>query len=264
MVRVAGSHRIALVVFSTAGSLLVLLLLAPLLAFLRAVDPAILSSVLSEPALLSEAFDSMARTALAATLSSLTLTGVGIPLAYVLARHEFRLKGLVEALIDIPLMLPHAVAGIMVLSAFGRRGLLGPVLTPLGLNADDTFWGIVAAMMFVSAPIAVDTIRVGIESVDPYLELVARSLGASSLRAFLTITLPMSARSVATGFILSWARAVSEVGAILIVAYYPKTINVLIMEWFNMYGLGYAVALALPLVVLSVALFALVRVVVGR
>ena len=242
------------------ASILILFLLAPIVAIFLLADPKVIQESLFTNAMLaSEAWSALLTTLKASITSTLILLALGVPLAYVLARKEFRGKYFIEGLLDVPLMLPHAVAGIMILTAYGRGGIFGPVTGRLGLAVDDSFWGIVAAMAFVSAPILVDTVKVGIESLDPMLELVARSLGASQAKVFTSITLPLVVRSVCVGSILSWARAMSEVGAILIVAYYPKTVNVLVIEWFNSFGLSYAIALSIPLVLLSLSLFVVVR-----
>ena len=245
---------------SITASILVFFLLTPIIAIFLLADLGIVEKALiKDPMLSAEAWGAFLTTIKASLTASAILLVLGIPLAYVLARKEFRGKYLVEGLLDVPLMLPHAVAGIMILTAYGRGGLLGPLTTRLGLAVDDSFWGIVAAMAFVSAPILVDTVKVGIESIDPMLEMVARSLGASPGKVFTTVTMPLALRSIGVGFILSWARSISEVGAILIVAYYPKSVNVLIVEWFNTYGLSYAIALSIPLILLSIALFVIVR-----
>jgi len=241
-----------LLLFSALGGVLICFLLAPFLALLLIQDPRVLGEVFSRPSLYTEMYSSLLVLVEASLTSTLLLSIVGVPLAYLLARYDFRGKGVVESIVDLPLMLPHTVAGIMVLAAYGSRGLLH-------LGLEDTFWGIVAVMMFVSAPLLVDSVRVAVEKVDVMLEVVARSLGAGPLRAFATITLPLSLNGVAAGVVLAWARAVSEVGALLIVAYYPKTASILVLEWLNTYGLRYAAALSLVLVCMSLAFFAAFR-----
>ena len=254
-----------LLALATASSIMILFLLAPIAALIIAVDPKTLEEVfITEPSLSREAWLALATTLKASAASTTILVALGVPLAYLLARVSFKGREVVEALIDVPLMIPHAVAGIMVLMAYGRRGVLGPLTAGLGVAVDDSFWGIVAAMTFVSAPIMVDTVKAGFRGVSPTLEYVARSLGASWWRAFTTVTLPLTIESLVAGGLLSWARAISEVGAILIVAYYPKTINVLIVEWFNTYGLRYAASLSLILVALSLAVFTGIRVVARK
>ncbi|WP_236698133.1 ABC transporter permease [Pyrodictium occultum] len=250
-----------LLVFAAFSSLGMLFILAPLAALLVSVDPGTFAKVwLRDTPYARQAYPALLRTLEASLVSSTLLLVIGIPLGYLLARSEFPGKRLVEALVDVPLVIPHAVAGIMILLAYGRRGLLGGLAAALGLQVENGFWGIVASMMFVSFPLMVDVLKLGYERVGASLELVARSLGASPWMVFRRVTLPLILPHIAAGFLLSWARAMSEVGAILIVAYYPKTINVLIYEWFNNYGLRYAVALSAFVVLLSIAAFTAIRV----
>ena len=136
----------------------------------------------------------------------------GTPLAYLLSR-GFPGQALVESLVDLPLVVPHSVAGIIVLFGFGRGGAF-PELSVLG-----TLVGMVLAMAFVSAPFAVNSVREGFEAVDTRLEYASRAHGASRVGTFLRVTLPLAKRGVLTGGVLAWARAVSEFGAVAVVAY---------------------------------------------
>jgi len=207
----------------------------------------------------SEAREALVLTLALATLATLVLIVIGVPLAYLLARFEFKGKGLVESLVDLPFVIPHAVVGVMLLVAYGPRTSIGEALRSLGVVIEDSPWAVVAVFVFVGAPLLIDAAKDGFSAVDPYLEGVARCMGAGPLKTFFTVSLPLASRSLATGAILAWARGVSEVGALLIIAYYPKTINVLIVEWFNTYGLPYAVSLAMTLLPISVSLFLLLR-----
>ncbi len=252
-----------LLTLSGLASLLICMVVIPIAALFLLTNPSTMTEVfICNHMLATQARNAFITTFEASGIAAAILVALGTPLAYVLARYEFPGKLLVESLVDIPLMIPHVVAGIMVLMAFGRRGLLAS-LTGVSVTIEDTFWGIVLAMTFVAIPLAVDTAKVAFQSIDPMLEAVARSLGASRWRAFTSVTLPLSIKGIAAGAILAWARALSEVGAILVVAYYPKTVNVLILEWLSVYGLKYAVALAVPLVLLSLALFTAFRFVWG-
>jgi molybdate/tungstate transport system permease protein len=253
-----------LLALSALGSLLILYLLAPIMALYLGVEPGVLGEILSQPTLRGEVAGAF-RVALEASLAAVGLLAVlGVPLAYTLARAEFPGKSVVEGLVDVPLALPHTVAGVMILEAYGRRGLLGPGLERLGVEVEDHFMGVVLVMAFVSAPLLVDTAKVGFQSVPPTLEAVARTLGASRLRAFRDVTLPLAARSIAAGALLAWARGLSEVGGLLVVAYYPKTVNILILEYLSVYGLPYAVALSALYAALTLAIFASLRVVMRR
>ena len=240
--------------FSVVGSALVFFLTFPLLLLFH-VSP----DLVVKYGLDGEALSALYTGVLASSTSTALLLLFGVPLGYVLSRCEFPGKGLVQAFIDLPFLLPHGVAGIAVLLAYNSRAPIGSVLASLGLRVEDSFWGVVAAMMYVSAPLAVNALRDGFSSVSPRLEHVARSLGASQAYVFFRVTLPLTLRHLVTAAILSWARGLSEVGALLIVAYYPLSINVLIMERFWTMGLEAARATALPLLVISIASFVLAR-----
>jgi len=258
------SRKIFITTLVIISSIIIFFLLSPLILIFLLVDYNLIStSILGVGRLADEARRAFILTFETASLSTLILLFTGIPLAYILAKFNFKGKTVLESIIDMPFLLPHTVAGIFVLVTYGSRGPIGSILSNIGLIIEDTFWGIVFAMAFVSAPILINSIRDGFKSIDPTLEYVARSLGASHARVFITISLPLAWRNIITGALLSWARAISEVGAILIVAYYPKTINVLVIEWFNTYGLAYALALTVPLLFVSIGLFILIRIVAG-
>jgi len=244
------------------SSFTILFIISPIIAIYLMMDPKVFTYALFKNIeLASEAWSSLALTFEASIISTTVLLVIGIPLAYSLARLNFRGKSLIESIVDIPLLTPHIVAGIMILAAFGRRGLLG-VLTFGGV--EDTFIGIIIVMIFVSTPLMIDTIKTGIYLIDERLEHIARSLGADRLKVFKDIILPLSKDSILAGYILAWARAVSEVGALLIVAYYPKTVNIVIYEWFTTYGLKYAVALSIVLLSIFILLFMTIRIVYKR
>ncbi|RLG73159.1 MAG: tungstate/molybdate transporter permease [Thermoprotei archaeon] len=245
-----------LVAFFGVLSFIVLFFLAyPLLALVLSVNLELLGYAVKSPV----AVKALTLTLEAATFSTILLLFLGVPLAYVLARYSFKGKGFIEALIDLPLVIPHAVVGIMLLIAFGPRTGLGGLLEGLGVVLENSFWAIVAVFMFVGAPLLIDCAKDGFASVSPSLEGVARCMGAGPARVFITVSLPLAARSIFTGALLAWARAMSEVGALLIIAYYPKTVNVLVIEWFNTYGLGYAVALTAILLLISITVFVILR-----
>jgi molybdate/tungstate transport system permease protein len=195
-----------------------------------------------------------------ALLAALIAAALGVPVAYILARGRFRGRGLVAAVIDLPLSVPHTVSGIALLMVFGRRGIIGgPAAAILGLRFWATLAGIVVAMLFVAAPYMVGAARIGFEAVDPRLEMVARSLGLGPWRVFWRITLPLARHGIATGFTLTFARAISEFAAVALLVYYPMTAPVKIYELFLRFGLDEAAAAAVLLLALSLALFVLFR-----
>ena len=243
-----------LVLFSAIGSILVLFLAIPLVICLAAGGPHVLEIVDD-----AEALNAIYLSFHAGTVSSAIVALLGTPLAYLLSRRRTTLAKIVESFLEIPLALPHSVAGIMVLLAYNSRAPLGSLLADIGVVIEDSYWGIVFVMVFVSSPIFITAMRAGFDSVDVELENVARTLGASGLRTFFEVSLPLAFRHLVAGFVLSLARAISEVGAVMIVAYYPKVAATLVVERFLGYGLRAALSLSAALALLSLAAFALLR-----
>jgi molybdate/tungstate transport system permease protein len=245
-----------LVGFAVLGALLVLFILLPILNLLLTTAPA---------RILAMARDDTVETALLLTVSSAgaaTLVSLcfGIPLGYVLAREKFAGKAMVEAIVDMPVVIPHTVAGIALLFVFGRAGILGaPLHRAFGILFSDSYWGIVLAMLFVGIPFVVNQARDGFMKVDPRMENVARSLGAGPWSAFLRVTIPLTWRSLLSASIMTWARAVSEFGSVAVIAYYPRTINTLLFEWYNFFGYAYTKPLAALLLLVALAIFATLR-----
>ncbi len=156
---------------------------------------------------------------LTTTAASLVLTVVfGLPLAVVLARRSFRGKWLVEAVVDLPIVLPPAVAGLALLLVFGRRGLLAGPMQAAGIDIAFTVIAVVLAQTFVSAPFFVRAARAGLAGVDRDLEDAARVDGASERQLFRRITVPLASIALAAGLVMSWARALGEFGATIMFA----------------------------------------------
>ena len=231
---------------SGLASILIAVLVIPLL-FLISMGGGWLPETAMNPRALSAVALSLGAGAVSASFSTL----FGVPLAYILSRVDFRGKSLIQALLDLPLILPHTVAGIAVLLAFNSRAPLGQLFSPLGIRVEDSLYGVVLAMVFVSSPFAVNFAKRGFDSIDLELEKVARSLGASAHRVFLTISLPLAWRGILTGWLMSLARAISEVGAIMVVAYHPTVAGVLVYEWFLTKGLKAAAGLSVLLLIAS-------------
>jgi molybdate transport system permease protein len=153
------------------------------------------------------------------TAISLVITVVvGLPLAVLLARRQFRGKGLMEALVDIPIVLPPSVAGLALLLAFGRRGLVGDALDVIGVSIPFTTLAVILAQVFVSAPFFVRSARAGIAGVDRDLEDAARVDGASEPYLFRHVTVPLAGTALGAGLVMSWARSLGEFGATIMFA----------------------------------------------
>ncbi len=156
---------------------------------------------------------------LVTTAISLVMTVVfGLPLAFVLARRQFRGKGLIQAVVDLPIVLPPSVAGLALLLVFGRRGLLGEPFEVLGIAIPFTTIAVIMAQTFVSAPFFIRSARTGFAAVDVDLEDAGRVDGASEGWVFRSITMPLAGAALAAGLVMSWARSLGEFGATIMFA----------------------------------------------
>ena len=198
----------------------------------------------------------------ALTATGATLIGIlaGTPLAYFLARTRSRAAAAVGAVLDLPLLIPHPVAGIALLLVLGRESAVGGSLLKAGLGVVGTPLGIVAAMLFVSAPLYVSGAREAFARVDRRYEGVARTLGDRPLRVMRRVTLPLALRGLVASAVVMWARAVSEFGAIVILTYNPKTVSVLSYDRFTTFGLSETIPVAAALVLIALIPLVLLRV----
>ena len=200
------------------------------------------------------------RLTLGASLGATLIFGLAaIPLSYVLARKEFFGKGLVNGLVDLPVVIPHSAAGIALLGIVSRGTLLGQAGEKAGIHFIGGEAGIVLAMAFVSLPFLINAARDGFASVPEKLEKAALNLGASPWRVFFSISLPLARRQVLTGLTMMWARGLSEFGAIVIIAYHPMVTPVLIWERFTSFGLAYARPVAALFVAICLMVFVAMR-----
>jgi molybdate/tungstate transport system permease protein len=243
------------IIFSTLGGLLLLFIILPLVSILLGTTPHTLWLALVD----TEVLRSISLTFSAAAIATLLAIVTGVPLAFLLARRKFSGKRLVEALVNLPIVIPHTAAGVALLLVFGRRGLLGQWLTPLGVTFTDNFTGIVVAMLFVSLPFLVNLSRESFALVDEELELVALIDGASPWQAFWYVTLPQAWRGVLAGALMMWARGISEFGAVVILAYHPKIMPVLVYERFSGFGLAAALPVAVVLIITVLGVFVALR-----
>lgn len=194
-----------------------------------------------------------------ASIATLVMLILGVPLAYVMVRHDFPGRRLLDAAIDLPILVPQSVAGIALLLLCGPKTPLGQGLAALGIDVAGSAVGIVLAQIFVGSPFLIRSSMEAFEAVPERLEKSARSLGATQGSTFLRIALPLAGGGILNGCILCWARAVSEVGALMVLAYHPMTASVFIYDIFTQYGLREAQPAAALLVILCLWLFLLFR-----
>ncbi len=197
-----------------------------------------------------------------ATLASVLAVVLGTPVAYLLARGHVPGRAIADALIDLPIVLPPTVAGVALLTAFGRRGLVGePIEAWTGFTFGFRTTAVVMAQLLVAAPFYVRAAKSGFDAVDPQLERVAYTLGASRVRTFARITVPQAWPALVAGTVLCWSRAMGELGATLIFAGNlegrTQTMPLAVISAFEGSSLGLPGAVALSLILLVAALVVL-------
>jgi molybdate transport system permease protein len=227
---------------------------------LRAVADGSLLEVAGSSAVLAALALSLATTAVSLVLTVV----VGLPLAAVLARRSFRGKWLVEALVDLPIVLPPSVAGLALLLVFGRQGVLGGPIDAGGIDIAFTTVAVILAQTFVSAPFFVRAARTGIAGVDRDLEDAARVDGASEFALFRLVTVPLAGASLAAGLVMSWARSLGEFGATIMFAGNvegrTQTLPLVVYGEFQAGDLNASVAAATILVLAALGVLIAVRV----
>lgn len=211
--RISGSRPWArwparLLVGVLAGSFF-LFLGMPLAALIIREPPAMLWQAIQHP----EAIEALQLSIVTTCISTLLSVVFGLPVAYILARLRFRGRAFLETLVTMPTVLPPVVAGVALLITFGRFGLLGRYLSPLGITLPFTTVAVVMAQMFVSAPFFINSAKAGLEQLDRRYELAAYTLRASPLYAFRRVVLPLIRPALLAGAGLAWARALGELGA---------------------------------------------------
>ena len=198
-----------------AGALLALFLALPVVALVaRAAGGGLLADAAGSRTVLDAVVLSLVTTAVSLGLA----VGLGTPLAYALARRRFRGAAVVEALVDLPIVLPPAVAGLALLLLLGRRGWLGEPLATLGIALPFTTIAVVLAQTFVAAPFFVRAARAGFAAIDRDLEDAARVDGASEPAVARHVTLPLASAALRAGLVMTWARALGEFGATIMFA----------------------------------------------
>jgi ABC-type sulfate transport system permease component len=248
-----------------SGSLLLLFIVPIVALFTYAPVSHLIDAARSAPVR-----DALWLTFFASGMAVLAAVVFGIPLGYLLARRAFRGRTVVESLVALPVVVPHLLVGLGLFLLVIPGTPLYRFTQSIGFPIYDSIWGVVLVMVFVSAPYTVLASELSFRAVDGRVLEAARSLGAGGATAFLTVTFPLALRGVVAGLLLSWARAVSEIGGLLILAWvvYPggpysgpptSTISVYIYNLFQLGDLADAAAVASLFLLLAFALFLLVR-----
>lgn len=236
-----------------AAGVLLAFILVPLAGLFVRLSPAdLLAGLATESARAALALSALT------TLISLALTILfGTPLAYALARADFPGRRFADAVVDLPIVVPPAVAGLALLLAFGRFGLFGPALSRAGIVLSFTTAAVVMAQVFVAAPFYVRAARTGFTAVDPGLEAASATLGMGPLRTFALVTVPLARPALLGGAILTWARALGEFGATIMFAGnligVSQTLPLVVYLQLQSGAVSVATAVAVLMIVLSLA-----------
>ncbi|HTS33720.1 MAG TPA: ABC transporter permease [Thermoplasmata archaeon] len=248
-----------------SGSLLLLFLL-PIYALFTYAPPSEILSAASNQTVDTAIW----LTFFASGIAVLAAVVFAIPLGYLLARRAFRGRSLVESVVSLPIVVPHLLVGLGLFFLVIPGSPLYRFTTAIGFPVYDTIWGVVLVMVFVSAPYTVLAADLSFRAIDARVIEASRALGAGPATAFLTVSLPLALRGIVAGLLLTWARAVSEIGGILILAYtvYPggpyngpvtSTLSVLVYNLFQAGDLSAAAAVSSVFLLIAFVLFVVVR-----
>jgi molybdate transport system permease protein len=250
------------VALATALALTLTFLGLPLVALFVNTSPADLVASLGD----QSSVDALRLSLETSAIALVVIVLVGTPAAWLLATREFRLKPAVVTLIELPLVLPPAAAGIALLAALGPHGIVGGLLDDAGLTLVLTTAGVVVAMTFVASPFYLRQAQAGFESLDPHLLEASRTLGASEARTFMRVAVPLARHGLTAGAALAWGRALGEFGATLMFAGslrgVTQTAPLALYERFST-DFPAAIALAVVLLAVSAAVLAAVKLATG-
>ncbi len=233
----------------------------PLAALLLHEPPGLLWASMLQPEVVQALQLSIVTTSISIFLTVL----FGLPVAYVLARMDFPGRKLLETLVTLPTVLPPVVAGVALLLTFGRMGLLGHYLSPLGITLPFTTAAVIMAQIFVSSPFFVNSARAGLEQLDTRYEQAAYTLRASPFYAFRRVVLPLIRPALLSGVGLAWARALGELGATITFAgNFPGITQTMPIAVYIAAETDLDTAVAISVVLMAVSFAVLLALRIGR
>lgn len=247
-------------VFTFLGGMILLFIIAPLMGLYFQSSLPELAQVAAE----SEVQQSIWLTICSAMGATLIISVAAIPFSYILAKRPIPFKNLINAIIDIPVVIPHSAAGIAILAVISRGSLLGQWAQKIGISLVGTQIGIMIAMAFVSLPFLINSARDGFMAVPDRLEKAALNLGASPFRVFCTVSLPLAIRPILSGLVLMCARGMSEFGAVIIITYHPMITPIMIFDRFSNYGLAYSRSVTILFVSICLLFFIILKMIYWR
>lgn len=255
-----GINRVIYASGILACILILLYFFLPVCALITRSSPSEIINSLEDPVVAHAIFLSLSTAGIATGVVVL----LGTPLAYLQARTEYPGKNLVDLIIDLPIVLPPAVAGIALLILFGRKGVIGSVFADNGIQILFTTTAIVLAQIFVAGPLYIRQAKCALEMVPEMYEHAARTLGADRVSAILTVTLPLAKSGITTGIVLTFARAVGEFGAtIMIAGNLPGKTQTMPVAIYSLMqsDISSAISIAVILILLSGSILAFIRII---
>jgi len=245
-------------IFIIPGAILLALFTLPLFALLvRSINEDFFKYAFSEQAL-----KALRLSLVTSTITTLCAVIFGTPLAYMLAKWKFRFKSWIELIIDLPIVLPPSVAGLSLLIAFGRRGIFGSILNIVGVSLPFTTVAVVLAQTFVASPLYVRSARIAFAEIDKPLEEAAHVEGANPWHLYYNVMIPLAGRTLLSGIILTWTRALGEFGATILFAGnlegITQTMPMAIYLGFER-NLGVALTLSVVLIFVSILMLMLTK-----
>jgi molybdate transport system permease protein len=236
-------------------------ILAPVSALFLRSTPSAFFAALQQ----SDVQEALRLSAFTTAITLLCAIAFGTPFAYLLARWDFPGRRLLDTLVDLPIVVPPAVAGVALLIAFGRRGIFAPILAAAGIQLSFTTAAVVLAQLFVASPFYVRAARAGFLGVDRHLEEASATLGSSRFETFRRITIPLALPSLIGGAVLTWARALGEFGATIMFAGnlvgVSQTMPLAVYLKLESGDLPASIALSIVLVLASLSVLLVVRLV---
>lgn len=234
------------VVMFSIGFIFIILITFPILYIFLQITPQSLFTAFKN----NEFQQSLLNSLVTSGISTLVILIFGVPFAYVMARKNFAGKGFLDNLINLPILIPQTVVGIALLVVLGPKSPVGEFMFKnCRLAVANGYLGIIAAQIFVSSPFLIRSAINAFEGIDQRLEDASRTLGASEFSTFMRISLPLAGSGIFSGCILALARALSEVGSLMVIAYHPMTAPIYIYDQFIQYGLSEIQPMAVLLVI---------------
>ena len=235
--------------------ILVLYIIYPFFGFIFVIEPANLIESLKR----TEIQDSVILSLTTATISTILVSIFGIPLAFVLARFQFKAKFLIRMIVILPLVLPPLASGTMLLGVFGPYSLLGKIVK---VDFTQSIIGVVIAQTYVASPFLILPTQAAFDSIPERYEIVARTLGKKKWQVFFSVYLPLAKIGILVGLLMSWIRSIGELGATMMMAYNPHTVSIQIFEDNAIGGIRNSVAgiiLVIIIALVALTVFVLIR-----